>query len=263
MSMVREEDDDMEGSGYSSANSQTEHSGAVHDHHSPELAPPSPRRTHTFKEQLQPRRWKSVGSALSSVSGASFTASRQTVDVPPLLPHSQSSGYSTLLMPRTVYTPSKHPERVSSLVDLVKTGIIGTTMSTISITRYGAESITRRGRKMSLPLILRPGGGSKGFDLPEHLKGNMPSPVSFSSITPPPTKVQSHQVLVQVWCVALEGLDQLLTWDRAKTPDGYGFVPGRGFLGKAMECGGSVSSVRRGDWVMGVLDVGKVRYELL
>ena len=259
MSIVREEDDNVDGSDYSStANSQTQDSGTVHISSSQEPAPPITGSAHT---QLQPKRWKSVSSARSSISGASSTASRQTVDVPPLLPHSQSSGYSTLLMPGTVYTPSKHPERVNTSVDLTKAGIVGTTMSTISVTRYGAETISRRGRRITLPHILKPGSGSKSFDLPEHLQGSMPSAISFSSITPPPTKVQGHQVLVQIWCVALEGLDVLLTRDQAKTPDGYGFVPGRGFLGKAMECGSSVSSVRRGDWVMGVLDVGKVRYE--
>ena len=264
MSIVREEDGDVEGSDYPSATtSQTENSSVVRDSSSQEPTPPITRHAQTFKEQVQPRRWKSVSSARSSISGASSTASRQTVDVPPLLPHSQSSGYSTLLMPRTVYTPSKHPGRVDSFVDVAKTGIVGTTMSTISVTRHGAETIARRGKRMSLPNILKPSSGSKSFDLPEHLRRSMPSPVSFSNITPPPTKVQGHQVLVQVWCVALEGLDVLLTRDRAKTPDGYGFVPGRGFLGKAMECGSSVSNIRRGDWVMGVLDVGKVRYERL
>jgi len=257
MSILREEDGDLEASDYSStADLQTEGSSMVHE------SGPSGLASHTFKEQeLQPKRRKSVSSARSSVSGASSTASRQTVDVPPLIPHSQSSGYSTLLMPRTVYTPSKHPERVGDFVDLAKSGIVGTTMSTISVTRHGAETIARGRRRMSLPHILKSGSGSRSFDLPEHLKGSVPNPVSFSNITSPPTKVQSHQVLVQVWCVALEGLDVLLTWDRAKTPDGYGFVPGRGFLGKAMECGGSVSNIRRGDWVMGVLDVGKVRCE--
>lgn len=261
MSIVREEDGDVEASDCSSAALQTEGSGMVHESGSSGLASPIPSHVHTSKDQLQPRRWKSVSSARSSISSASSSASRQTVDVPPLIPHSQSSGYSTLLMPRTVYTPSKHPERVDDFVDLAKTGIVGTTMSTISVTRHGAETIARRARKMSLPHILMPGSGRRSFDLPEHLKGGVPNPVSFSNITPPPTKVQSHQVLVQVWCVALEGLDILLTRDRAKTPDGYGFVPGRGFLGKAMECGSSVSSIRRGDWVMGVLDVGKVRYK--
>ena len=264
MSIVREEDGDLEGSDYTSAaNSRTEGSDMVHGSGPSGLASPIPRHVHTFNDQVQPRRWKSLSSARSSISGASSTASRQTVDVPPLLPHSQSSGYSTLLMPRTVYTPSKHPERVNDVVDLAKTGIVGTTMSTISVTRHGAETIARRGRRMSLPHILKPSSGSRSFDLPEHLKGGVPNPISFSNITPPPTKVQSHQVLVQVWCVALEGLDVLLTLDRAKTPDGYGFIPGRGFLGKAMECGGSVSSVKRGDWVMGVLDTGKVRCERL
>ena len=262
MSMVREEDGDVEASDYSSSAAlQTEGSDMAHETGSSGLASPVPRHVHTSKDHTQLKRWKSVSSARSSTSSASSTASRQTVDVPPLIPHSQSSGYTTLLMPRTVYTPSKHPERVDDFVDLAKTGIVGTTMSTISVTRHGAETIARRARRMSLPHILKSGSGSRSFDLPEHLKGGVPNPVSFSNITPPPTKVQSHQVLVQVWCVALEGLDVLLTRDRAKTPDGYGFVPGRGFLGKAMECGSSVTSIRRGDWVMGVLDVGKVRCE--
>jgi len=86
--------------------------------------------------------------------------------------------------------------------------------------------------------------------------------VSLTSHTPTPCKIQTNQVLVRVCCVALEGLDILLTREKSKNVDGYGFIPGRGFCGRVVEAGSGVLNLRKGDWVMGLLDVAKVRAPL-
>ena len=40
-----------------------------------------------------------------------------------------------------------------------------------------------------------------------------------------------------------------------------GYIPGRGFVGRVLECGWDVGEevVRKGEWVVGLLDVRKVR----
>jgi hypothetical protein len=129
-------------------------------------------------------------------------------------------------------------------------------MSTISVTKHAAEHLNR-GRKFSFPTKLTSPRNST--ETPSHLIANETSTVSLTSHTPTPSKVQTNQVLVQVWCVALEGLDVLLAREKSKNVDGYGFVPGRGFCGRVVEAGYGVANLRKGDWVMGLLDVTKVR----
>lgn len=58
--------------------------------------------------------------------------------------------------------------------------------------------------------------------------------------------------------VALDGLDALLVKEKAAKSSGYGFVPGRSFVGRAIECGFEVRNVCKGDWVYGLLDLSKV-----
>lgn len=58
--------------------------------------------------------------------------------------------------------------------------------------------------------------------------------------------------------VALDGLDALLVKEKANKSGGFGFVPGRSFAGRAIECGFEVRNVHKGDWVFGLLDLTKV-----
>jgi hypothetical protein len=205
------------------------------------------------QNRAQSKRPKSLGTY--SESGSSSVSNR-TVDLPALVPHTEPTTYTSIVFPRAGYQPSKHPERITSAVNIVQQGVASTTMSTISVTKHAAEAL--RDRRLSLPRKLK--GGSKDLsETPSHLK-NEDSSVGLSSSMPTPSKVQANQVLVQVFCVALEGLDILLTREKAKTVDGYGFVPGRGFSGKVVEVGYEVMNLRRGDWVMGLLDVSKVRF---
>jgi Alcohol dehydrogenase GroES-like domain len=213
----------------------------------------APQRRKSQSDRTRPRPRKG---SLATHSESSSSSSTPTADLPVLVPHAEPTTYSSLVFPRAGYQPSKHPERLTNSVDIVQLGVGSTTMSTISVTKHAAEHLNR-GRKFSFPTRLASPRSS--METPEHLIVGESSIVSLTSHTPTPSKVQTNQVLVQVWCVALEGLDVLLTREKSKNADGYGFVPGRGFCGRIVEIGHGISNLRKGDWVMGLLDVGKVR----
>ncbi|KAF8525289.1 hypothetical protein JB92DRAFT_3140322 [Gautieria morchelliformis] len=175
----------------------------------------------------------------SMLSRSSTVSTARTVSLPTPLPVSSgvavsSAGYTGLTLPRAAYAPSRHPGRVSSSVDITRSGLAQTTMSTIAIARRPHTSST-----------------------PTHLRASLPSPLSFSAHTPPPNKVHSSQVLVQVWAVGLDALDALLVEERAARNDGLGYVPGRSFAGRAVECGWGVNNASKGDWVIGITEVRK------
>jgi NADPH:quinone reductase-like Zn-dependent oxidoreductase len=90
--------------------------------------------------------------------------------------------------------------------------------------------------------------------------------IALSSHRPPPSFVPNSAVLVQVHAVGLGGLDKQILTDKLAVSDAGGkgatcFVPGRGVLGRVVECGLEVSSetLKKGEWVIGLLDAKKVR----
>ncbi len=50
----------------------------------------------------------------------------------------------------------------------------------------------------------------------------------------------------------------LLVREKSKSTDGFGFIPGRGFVGRVIEAGYAVTDLRRGEWVLGSLEMSKV-----
>ncbi|KAG8685358.1 hypothetical protein FRC09_014795, partial [Ceratobasidium sp. 395] len=215
-----------------------------------------------------------------SVRSSSSTSSSRTVVLPTPLPVSTGTelgpgaGYTSLSLPRAAYTPSKTPDRPTSLVDLSKTGLAQTTMTTISVIR----GTSGRNRRISLSLSLnssrsslRSGLSSRNSSISSLGPGAGPSiplalrlaelegALGVSSHISPPQKVQSSQVIVQVHAVALDALDALIIGERMGKggSEGSGFVPGRSFVGRAVECGFEVSNVSRGDWVIGLTDIRK------
>ena len=97
-------------------------------------------------------------------------------------------------------------------------------------------------------------------------KRDLTGAIALSSHRPPPSFVPNSAVLVQVYAVGLEGLDKQILTDRLAASDAGGkgattFVPGRGILGRVVECGLEVSSetLKKGEWVIGLLDAKKVR----
>jgi len=99
-----------------------------------------------------------------------------------------------------------------------------------------------------------------------HKKHDLVGAIALASHRPPPSFVPNSDVLVQVHAVGLEGLDRQIVIDKLAASDAGGkgatsFVPGRGVLGRVVECGLEVSSdiLKKGEWVVGLLDAKKVR----
>ncbi|KAJ7283330.1 hypothetical protein C8J57DRAFT_1054917 [Mycena rebaudengoi] len=121
--------------------------------------------------------------------------------------------------------------------------------------------------------------------------------LGFTHYRAPPHAVPKGGVLVQVWAVGLDSTDLRLlggtgraadrtrsrtqslgrllgrrvasessaaadtnnTTDESGAPAQVGFIPGRSFVGRVLECGWEVNDdvVKRGEWVVGLLDVRK------
>jgi NADPH:quinone reductase-like Zn-dependent oxidoreductase len=101
---------------------------------------------------------------------------------------------------------------------------------------------------------------------PPNKKHDLGGAIALSSHRPPPSFVPNSDVLVQVHAIGLEGLDRQIVIDKLAVSDAGGkgattFVPGRGVLGRVVECGLEVSSdtLKKGEWVIGLLDAKKVR----
>ena len=146
-------------------------------------------------------------------------------------------------------------------VDLSRSGLATTTMATIEVVKGTAEAGNRsRGltRSLSLKLSSRSKSRGKSGRAPGHLAREMPSPLGFCSHVSPPTCVPSLHILVQVWAVGLDSRDAAIVLrDKQNTP---GFVPGRSFVGRAVEVGWEVRGefVKKGEWVVGLMEVKKV-----
>ncbi|KAJ1308828.1 hypothetical protein OPQ81_004516 [Rhizoctonia solani] len=187
-----------------------------------------------------------------SVRSSSSTSSSRTV-----LPSLQVSagetiagaGYTSLTLPRAAYTPSKTADRPTGVVDLTKAALAQTTMTSLSVIRGGGAS---RMRRISLSLSLNSSASSLSAVRLAEIEGALGLTAHMS----PPRKVGSSQVLVQVHAVALDALDAIIVSKRL-AKGGYGFVPGRSFVGRAVECGFEVANVSRGDWVIGLTEIRK------
>ncbi len=96
------------------------------------------------------------------------------------------------------------------------------------------------------------GGGKSLFHRKPAPKGDV---LGFTSYRVPPSSVPANGVLVQVWSVGVDCIDF-----RLASSESTGFVPGRSFVGRVLECGWEVKDevARKGEWVVGLLDVRKV-----
>ncbi|KAJ3752533.1 hypothetical protein EV360DRAFT_55035 [Lentinula raphanica] len=67
----------------------------------------------------------------------------------------------------------------------------------------------------------------------------------------------SQNVLVEVWSVALDQTDLHLVQNTKVGK--VGFIPGRSFLGRIVECGSEIEpdDLKKGEWVIGLLDPAK------
>ncbi|KLO08269.1 hypothetical protein SCHPADRAFT_922652 [Schizopora paradoxa] len=228
--------------------------------------PPSRANTISAPQNVRARARSTTSETKSIVPSlaSTYTSASRTVDLPVPLPVSDGGtpeGFTSLVLPRAAYTP-RHAKRYSTLFSGAdesftspRLGITQTTMSTISITKNAAGSpYGSRPRLLSLSSFSLSSSSEKHGSLKRnassHNFSDLPPPLSFSSHTPPPSKVSSQQVLVKVYAVGLDHLDDLIVGEKVARSDCYGFVPGRSFVGRAVE-------FSKSDWVMGLLDVRK------
>ncbi|OSD01779.1 hypothetical protein PYCCODRAFT_1368673 [Trametes coccinea BRFM310] len=229
------------------------------------------------------RRSLSTTAAFFRPSAAS-SATLPTHPLPTPVPTSSStsnSGYTGLILPHAGYSNAKGKTTAEGHVDLVRAGIAQSSMCTIEVIRGVASAplpTAVKTHKKTFPLSL---GRSFSLSLrpkrresatPVHLQGSLPLPVAFTAHVSPPTYVPESHVLVQVHAVGLDTLDSLIVHEKSGMQNGgatggskgigggkAGFIPGRSFVGKVVECGWAVSPevCRRGEWVVGLLDVRK------
>ncbi|KAH9077493.1 hypothetical protein EDB83DRAFT_2350325 [Lactarius deliciosus] len=148
----------------------------------------------------------------------------RTVDLPQIptaLDPPPAPGYTTLTLPRATYRP-QDPWRAlaSGRIDLPRDGRAQHTMVSIEVVRGAASaSFLRTGLRRR----------SSGPRMPK--KRDLTGALALTSHRPPPS-VHAGAT---------------------------GFVPGRGVLGRVVECGLEVSSdiLRKGEWVIGLLDAKK------
>ncbi|KAH9894116.1 hypothetical protein C8Q73DRAFT_647191 [Cubamyces lactineus] len=220
----------------------------------------------------------------------SSSANLPTHPLPTPSPGTSSSngGYTGLTLPRAGYSNAKGKTTAEGHVDLVRAGVAQSSMCTIEVIRGVAATISHGtsplgptiksrtkkpfsislGRSFSLSLRPKRREGAT----PVHLQGSLPLPVAFTAHVSPPTYVPESHVLVQVHAVGLDTLDSLIVHEKSGMNGGAGpgggkgigggkagFIPGRSFVGKVIECGWAVSPevCRRGEWVVGLLDVRK------
>ncbi|KAI8984976.1 hypothetical protein BD414DRAFT_529595 [Trametes punicea] len=221
---------------------------------------------------------------------ASSSATLPTHPLPTPFSASSSTsngGYTGLTLPHAGYSNAKGKTSAEGHVDLVRAGLAQSSMCTIEVIRGVAATISNgtsplpsaKTRKKSFSLSL---GRSFSLSLkpkrresatPVHLQGSLPLPVAFTAHVSPPTYVPESHVLVQVHAVGLDTLDSLIVHEKSGMNGGAGmgvgkgigggkagFIPGRSFVGKVVECGWAVSPevCKRGEWVVGLLDVRKL-----
>lgn len=199
-------------------------------------------------------------SQASHTHARSISLGSRTVELPQFPGTSAPApapGYTTLTLPRASYRP-EDPWRSlgGGRVDLPRDGRAQISMVSIEVVRGASSSAfffsSRFRKRSSAP---RP-----------KKKHDLTGAIALSSHRPPPSFVPNSAVLVQVHAVGLEGLDKQILTDKVAVSDAGGkgattFVPGRGIFGRAVECGLEVSSdtLRKGEWVIGLLDAKKVR----
>jgi hypothetical protein len=158
---------------------------------------------------------------------------------------------SAMVLPMGAYKPVLDPTKNSNKLDARVLGMPSSSMS--SVTLSGAANGSPK-RRLSLTGLARPSSVT-----PSHLRGDSPPAVTFSAHQAPPSKISSSQALVQVYAVALDRFDFDMVKEKSAAGSGAGkWVPGRTFVGRALEVGAEVKQITKGDMVIGLVDIKKV-----
>ncbi|KAK4706155.1 hypothetical protein P7C70_g59, partial [Phenoliferia sp. Uapishka_3] len=154
-----------------------------------------------------------------------------------------SSDTSPMSVPVGAFRPAKNPKRVA--LGSEKLARNKSTMRALFISSNAAAAIQRPG------LFKR----NAEVDLKRQLVPE--SDFQFGPFLPPPKSLRGSEVLVEILAVGLDLVDYERAREMASLPAGAGWVPGRSFCGKAVECGYEVSKIRKGDFVYGCQDLKK------
>lgn len=237
------------------------------------IATPSGRRHTTSAHGLQRRKSRSLEDLASTTSSLISSSSQ--------LPSQGTAGFTSLTLPRApprTYlnaSSSSHGHgklpgsnlrmsttiSVDGTVDLTRSGIAQTTMASIEVVRgLSSSGSTSKGKGKALGLFgslrradsLRKRRTDSSTNFQDESSGSGNDILGFTSYRKPPSYVPGPCVLVQVWGVGLDMVDSLLLQSNTAT---VGYVPGRSFVGRALELGWDVREdvVRKGEWVVGLL----------
>ncbi|KAJ7499376.1 hypothetical protein FB451DRAFT_1428973 [Mycena latifolia] len=225
------------------------------------------------------RRARSHGTA--STSSSYYTPPAPPPSGPPELPSYGTPAYTSLTIPAAPAPASQPLARSASISKRIRASL---RRDTVDLSRSRLAQATMA----SVEVV-------GGLAAPSH---GQPPRLGFTHYRAPPHSVPKASVLVQVWAVALDAFDLHLLGvttgsmpdvtrsrtqsfgrfvgrtmsrrtasdagsasdkDPPQAPPQVGFVPGRSFVGRVLECGWEVRDevARRGEWVVGLLDVRK------
>lgn len=169
------------------------------------------------------------------------------------------SGYSTTSAPQTTaaHRPTKNPKRfvnnsAAKLPHSTVMNSISIVSNTAPVTSSGITSVFKKRssvelNKQSSYSVFSP----EAFDPKRDL--------IFGNSSKQPLKIKSDEILLEVLAVGLDKFDYEMTKAMSGKSEAHGFIPGRAFTGRALECGVQVTKVKRGDFVFGITDLRKVR----
>lgn len=226
-----------------------------------------------------------LGRSRTTGSQSQYTSAPRTVVVPSLggqdLPSIGTRGFTTLVLPRADFharEPGQDHQSSKSLfkrggtgtgsgTDITKTGLAQTTMATVEVVK-GIAAGKNENKWRIFPFVRKAKATPK---IDPTIKNPGKSPLGFTSWRSPPKKVNGTGVMVQVWAIGVDGMDVYLVSPpklsegvkgEPMTDPAVGFVPGRSFAGRVVECGWEVNEadIKKGEWVVGLLEVQKVRH---
>lgn len=154
--------------------------------------------------------------------------------------HNVTNGYTSLLLPRG---GGYKPDDPLKTADSIDPRILGMPTSAMAAVTFSSSAYTKARQSKEAPT-------------PQHLQHLLPSPVDFTSHLKPPTKVTKHQILLQVYAVAVDAVDQHACETKTEADVGK-WIPGRSFVGRAVTVGADELDIRRGDIIIGLTDVRK------
>lgn len=272
--------------GSSSGSAMPEHGPGRRRHQSEHTRPNLSRRRSRSLEDLPRFMTREAGSPYQAALPSQGTPGYTSLTLPRAPPAANSA---SIRRPRTL-------NGSDGKIDLTRSGIAQTTMASVEVVR-GLGSQVKTSVSF-LPFLGRKRKTSNASS-PTARRANDESDsiLGFTSYRKPPESLPGESVLVQVWAVAVDAIDARLVGvadqfpipsARSESPPRraglfrtsssrsrtmserdvelpqmeVGYVPGRSFVGRVLDCGWDVKEevVKKGEWVTGLLDIKKVHH---